>query len=472
MELRKSRMALALGAALGLAAPAEAQTTLADALARAYENSPRLAAQRADVRARVERELQARGEAFGTIEGTSSYQLQNRDAPGTFGGGRSRDDSDPFSLGVSGAIPLYSGGRIENATQAARQSVLAGRSTLDSVEQEVLLAAVTAYEDVRRDIALVGVARSNVRVIGEQLRAARDRFEVGEVTRTDVSQAEARLAAARSTLAARTGALARSRQAYRAAVGELPDDLQPPPPLPDLPESETAAIALAESQHPDLRAARFAVAQAEFGVKRAIGGMLPSVSLEGGARYEDGAILTDDGGISDSDTNAVNVGVRASVPLWTGGRNPSSVREAQAQVAQAQAQVHDVARSIREAVSNAWSGLEVARATITAARQQIRAAQIAFEGVREEATLGARTTLDVLNAEQELQSARADLISALRDEYVAGYQLLAAVGSLTVGHLGLEVEGYDPDAYRRQVEADWLDYPRTEATEWSSSLRP
>lgn len=464
-------LATALCALLAVAGPSQADT-LADAMAKAYANHPGLAAQRAALRGLDEAEFQARAQANGTVNLQADYGWQNTDARRSLAAPRSRDDTDPFDLGLQGSIPIYSGGQIENSSEAALQAVRSGRSSLTSAEQNVLLAAVTAFEDVRRDIALVGVARSNVRVIGEQLKAAQDRFEVGEVTRTDVAQAESRLAASRSTLAAIVGQLARSRQAYLAAVGDPAEDLQDPPPLPPLPESEQAAIALAEAQHPDLLAARFNAREAESQVKVAIGRQLPQVSLNGSAGYSDDSVFIDDVA-SATDSNAVSVGVTASVPLWTAGRNASAVRQAQSNLARAMALIQDTGRTVRQTVSNSWSGLDVARASILAARQQIRAAQIAFDGVREEATLGARTTLNVLDAEQELASARADLISAQRDEYVAGYNLLASVGALTVSHLGLDVTPYDPDVYRVEViREDPYDYPRGEATQWAKPYRP
>ncbi len=470
--------ALALCAALVWTTPAGAES-LADAMAKAYIFHPTLAAQRATLRALDEVEYREWAARLGSADVSATYQYQNSDSVGaSFDPAtgrsvrvRSRQDTDPFALGIGGSIPLYSGGRIENGTQAAEAGVQSGRLNLAAVEQDVLLDAVEAYENVRRDIALVGVARNNVRVIGEQLRAAQDRFEVGEVTRTDVSQAAARLAAARSNLAAVIGQLAQSRQFYRATVGELPEDLQDPPPLPELPESEAAAIALAENQHPLIVAARFDARQAEFEVKRAIGATLPSVALEGDVAYTDASIFTNEGDAG-VDGNSASVGVRASMPLWSGGRNASVIRQNQAQLARAQALIHNQARLVRQQVSNAWAGVEVARTSITAAREQIEAARIAFEGVREEATLGARTTLDVLDAEQELQSARAELISSLRDEYVAGYTLLSAVGALSVAHLGLDVARYDPQSYRDAVEEAPYDALPGESTMWSSRWKP
>ncbi|MBR28954.1 MAG: transporter [Rhodobacteraceae bacterium] len=458
---------LAFGVLVAGLAPAGAET-LADAMAKAYANNPTLAAERAGLRALNEDEVQERAAGLGAANASASYGYTTSES-GASVRPRSRDDTDPFSLGVSGSLNLYDGGRTYNGTRSAQAAVSSGESNLTSTEQDVLLAAVTAYEDVRRDIALVGVSRSNVRVISEQLRAAQDRFEVGEVTRTDVSQAEARLAAARSTLAAATGSLARSRQAYLVAIGELPEDLTQPPPLPDLPATEGEAIALAEAAHPLLVAARYDVQQAEYEVKRALGGMLPTVDLEGDLSYTDGGLLIEN---SVTDGNSASVGVRASVPLWSGGRNPSLVREAQARLAQRQALIHAIGRQVRQQVSNAWSGLEVSRISIPAARQQIRAAQIAFDGVKEEATLGARTTLNVLDADQELQLARAELYRSLRDEYVAGYTLLSAVGSLTVSHLGLDVARYDPEAYPTEVERVPNGWYQDESVKWSNRYRP
>lgn len=463
-------LATALCALLAAAAPASADS-LADAMAKAYANHPGLAAQRAALRGLDEAEYQARAQAYGTVNLQGDYGWQNTDSKRSTFGSRSHDDQDPFNLGVQGSIPIYSGGQIENSADSALQQVESGRSSLTSAEQSILLAAVTSFENVRRDIALVDVARSNVRVIGEQLKAAQDRFEVGEVTRTDVAQAESRLAASRSTLAAITGQLAQSRQSYLAVVGEPAIELQAPPPLPPLPPSEAEALALAEQQHPDLIAARFDARAAEANVKTAMGLALPQVSLNASAGYSDDSVFIDDvPGATDG--NAVSVGVTASMPLWTGGRNASAVRQAQANLARSQALIHDTARTVRQTVSNSWSGLAVARASIVAARQQIKASQIAFDGVREEATLGARTTLDVLDAEQELASAKADLISALRDEYVAGYNLLASVGALTVRHLGLDVTPYDPDVYRNQMNDKPYSYPKGEETKWATPYRP
>ncbi|MFT4795581.1 MAG: outer membrane protein [Paracoccaceae bacterium] len=433
---------LVIGATAGGSASAE---TLSDALVKAYLNHPNLASARAGLRIADEQVVQERAVGLGAVNGTASLGLTSTQGS-IQATGSGRQNSDPVSLGLTGAIPIYSGGQVRYAVAGAQEGVRATRAGLMSAEQDVLLAAITAYEDVRRDISFVSLARNNVRVISEQVRAARDRFEVGEVTRTDVSQAEARLAGSRSNLAASVGALSQSRQAYLAAVGDLPQDLSSPPPIPPLPESEDAALALALAEHPDLVQARYTARRAEYDVKRAVGAGLPQLELRGNLSYSNtGATLN--GG----ESNTAAVSLNATVPLWTGGAQPSAVRQAQASLAQRTSQVHELARIIGQRTSVSWSSLEVARSTISARREQIRAAQVAFDGVKEEATLGARTTLDVLDAEQELVSARAELVSSKRDEYVAAYALLGAVGKLTVIHLGLDVPGYDPEAYMTEA---------------------
>jgi outer membrane protein len=445
---------LVIGAAAGAPAIAE---TLSDALVKAYVNNPSLTSARAALRVADEAVVQQEAVGLGTINGTASVGLSSSGglSAAQGGGGGGRVNTDPVTLGVQGALPIYQSGRVRYGIRGAEENVRASRAALVGSEQSILLAAVTAYEDVRRDISFVSLARNNVRVIGEQVRAARDRFEVGEVTRTDVSQAEARLAASRASLASAVGALARSRQAYMAAVGELPEGLETPPPLPPLPASEQAAVDLALAEHPQMTQARFTARSAEYAVKRTVTLGLPTVELRGALSYTNSGV-TQTGG----ETNSASVTLNATVPLWTGGSVPSQVRQAQATLAQRTSQVHEVARTIRQQTSVAWSAMEVARSSIRASDQQIRAAQIAFDGVREEATLGARTTLDVLDAEAELLNARVGLVSSKRDEYVAAYTLLAAVGKLTVVHLGLNVPGYDPESYMqgvRQVPYAWAE---------------
>lgn len=464
-------IALALAGGVAFGATAAVAENLADALVEAYKTHPNLAASRAALRSVDESKIQAEAQGKVRVDADASYSaVSTHGAPSGFGavsGSSSQAiDDDPFVAGVNARLPLYTGGRIENAIEGATDDVFGARAQLRAVEQDVLLAAVTAYVDVRRDAEFVTLARNNVRVINEQLRAAQDRFAVGEVTRTDVSQAEARLASARSSLAASTGSLARSREAYLAAVGLVADNLSPPPPLPDLPDSLEEATALAEANHPLIEAARHAVRSAEKDVKVAIGAKLPTISLDSRVGYSND-IFTSGG-----ETASASIGINGTVPLYTGGENTSRIRQAQAVVSQRTAQVHDTARLVRQSVAVAWANLKVARALIEASRQEIRAAQLAYEGVSEEAKLGSRTTLDVLDAEQELLNARTDLVSAQRDEYVAGYNLLSSVGSLSVKHLGLNAPSYDVGEYAERVREHPRDYPKEGAAVWSRVWRP
>lgn len=457
-------------AAAALCASGAAADTLADAMVKAYSSHPDLAAARASLRSADESVVQERAAGYGTVNAIGQAGLSST------GGATSRDrgmgltdrrDTAPMSLSVTGSLPIYSGGAVRYGIDSAKQQVLASRAALLDAEQTVLLDAVTAYEDVRANLQGVELARNNVRVINEQVRAARDRFEVGEVTRTDVAQAEARLAAARSNLASAVGGLAAARQAYLAAIGEMPEELASPPPIPALPESEGAAVAIATAEHPLMVQARHLARQAEYEVKRASAAAEPQVDLNGSVSHTENDALFNNGGV----TNNAQVTLRATVPLWTGGATPSRVRAAQAAFQRQTAQIHSIARSLHQQTAVAWSSLEVARASIRSSQQQVRAARIAFEGVREEATLGARTTLDVLDAESELLSARTDLITAQRNEYVAAYTLLAAVGKLTIGHMGLDVEGYDPDAYMVRVDQAPYEWAQDESAapegEWS-----
>jgi len=293
--------------------------------------------------------------------------------------------------------------------------------------------------EVRRAQEFVALRQNNVRLITQELRAAQDRFEVGEVTRTDVALAEARLASARSQLAAQEGALVRAAEEYRAAVGRAPSGLQSVPPAP-VSRSVAEAKALALRTHPSLREAQHSVTAAEINILRAEAAMRPTVSLQGSVSLD----------LNGNDTE--RLGLNVGGPIYQGGRLSSQVRQFMARRDAARAGLLIAARDIEQNVGNAYSFLEVARASREASERQVRAARVAFEGVREEATLGSRTTLDVLNAEQEQLDAAANLISAQVDETLASYSVLSAMGLLTAQHLGLNVQIYDPAAYYNLVD--------------------
>jgi len=437
--------------------------SLPDALVAAYLNSPELAGSRADVKIVSERAVQAR--AGGRVRVESEINLQAVTRSNASAG--QNNTNYPTSVSLNLIQPLYTGGQVENATEAAETRITEQEAVLLATEEQVLLDAVTAYSDVRRDEELVSIANNNVRVLSEQLRAANERFEVGEVTRTDTEQARARLAAARSRLAATVGSLAISRESYQRVVGVYPEKLLPLPPLPDLPAGPDAAVAIALRDDPGVVAARLEREASGSDVRAAIGALLPQVSLQ--ASVAGGDTISD----GNSGSESAVVGLVVTMPFYTGGFNYSNVREAQAVVEGAAADINSAMRSAMRNTGNAWARLVVARASIRAGQLEVGAAQLAFEGVREEAKVGARTTLDVLDAEQEVLEARSRLASARRDEYVAGYSLLAAIGKLTVKHLGLDTGMSDGDAsYYETVRNRNFGYDASDDTVWKLNWRP
>lgn len=433
--------------------------SFADALVNAYRTSPELAAERANVRIAGETAVQARAAGRFNVTGDIDLTFQTT----------SNDNFElPVSLNLTILQPLYTGGTVVNNTNAAERRITEQEAVLKEEEQQVLFAAAVAFLNVQAEEALVRSARNNVRVLTEQLEAAQERFEVGEVTRTDVEQARARRAASESSLAAAIGALENARDDYRRNVGRNPGDLDPPPPIPDLPQSEEEAVAIAMQSDPLLLANRLEREAAGFDVKAAIGNLLPQVSLEG--RLSQINTLEDN---FDNGERGASVGLRIDIPFYSGGTNYSLVRQAQAQVDNAEADIGTQLRTVRETVGIAWSNLRVAKAQIRAGQLEVRAAQLAFEGVQEEAKVGARTTLDVLDAEQEVLDARDALIDAQRDELISAYQLLESMGLMTIDHLGLDI---GPDegtaAYYESVRNRNFGYDQSDDTVWTLDYRP
>jgi len=293
---------------------------------------------------------------------------------------------------------------------------------------------------VVRDLSVVSIRSNNVEVLAEQLRAARDRFEVGEITRTDVAQAEARLSGARAQFSAAQAALAASRAAYQRVTGIEPVEPADPAAAPVTPEDYAEAVEVAISNNPDLLAAQYSERAAEQGVRVARGALLPEVSVSASASEDRTSDFTGQA------RGSASVRAQVSIPIFTGGLNRSRVREARAGADVARLQGLAVRRQVVEGVSNAWNNYLAALAVITSSREAVRANEIAFDGVEQEAFVGLRTTLDVLNAEQELLNSRLELVRAERDLTVASYALMQAMGLLHTGRLALPVEAYDPEA--------------------------
>ena len=449
-RLRRLLLSGALAALLP-SGPAGAES-LADALVKAYQTSPLLDSNRAALRGLDESVAQAKA------------QRRPQIGAGVSGSSQSNIVEDPeeqlnvIQAGLNAQLLIYDHGQTRAAIESARNTIAAGRADLKDIEQLVLFNAVAAYVDVRQNQEFVRLANTDIDRLNETLRATRDRFDVGEVTRTDVSQSESRLAESRSTLAAAEGQLEIARQAYRVAVGTLPDRLEPVPPLPQLPASLATATQIGLEHNPAIVAAQFAERAAVYDFDRARAAKGPTVSISaqaGGQRDNNpqnrSSQLDPERSPWDGQAYA-EVTIDGNLPLYTGGLNDSVIRQAQALLDQRRFELQDEARNVTEAVAAAWTELDVARASIVARREQAEAARIAAEGVAEEARLGARSTLDVLDAVQEQLQAEAESVRALRDEYVAGYAVLQAMGLLTVEHLRLGVTPYEPDANFRRVQ--------------------
>lgn len=432
MTLRTLLRAACTSLAL-LAAPAVAPAqSLSDAMVLAYDSSDILTQQRNLLAALDEDVAQAVSALRPTLNYFAEIQATDNELAGT---------SSTSSLGLLLNWTLLDGGRRAFQIGAAKEAVLAGRWNLVQVEQQVLLEAVTAYLNLRLAVSVVDVSESNLRLITQQLRAARDRFEVGEVTRTDVALAEARLAASQSSLAAARGQVDIAREQYRLATGHAPGRSLPGlPGVPQLPPNVERAQDLSVQINPQIKALQHNVTAGELLVQLAESQRRPTVSLTGRLTARD----TDPNGIA-------TVTLGAQGPIYTGGNLASLGRQARVQVNATRAQLSQQARIVTDAVGRAWAQLRISRAQVIASQEEVRSAQIAFDGFREEASLGARTTLDVLDAEQDLLNARINRLEAETNAQLAVYQVLFSIGLLTVDHLGLAVERYDPTLYYNSV---------------------
>jgi outer membrane protein len=426
ITLKAGAIALMACASSG-AAKAE---TLADALVAAYKHSHLLDQNRALLRATDENVAQAVAGLRPIISFIASSNYSPTRAPGV--------DNLQSQLGIDASLLLYDNGATQLAVDVAKETVLSTREALVSLEQNILFGAVTAYLDVVSAAEFVQLRGNNVRLLTQELRAAQDRFEVGDVTRTDVALAEARFAAARSGEAA---ALAVARESYRAAIGRYPGQLAAVPQVPRIPRTLKEAEALAVRTHPDIRQAQRNVTIADLNIARAEAAMKFTVNASSQFR------LDQDG------NDTFSTGVQLTQPIYRGGALTSALRQAKANRDAQRAALLNTTHLVRQSVGNAWANVAVTQAQLTSTDRQIRASQIAFRGFQEEAKLGSRTTLEVLDAEQELLDARTNRVDAQSQQYVAIYSLLSAMGLLTAEHLGLGVQTYDPAAYYNAVKS-------------------
>ncbi|MCB1478329.1 MAG: TolC family outer membrane protein [Rhodobiaceae bacterium] len=441
---------LASAIAVSVALPARAETMMS-AMSYAYSSNPTLNAARAEARAVDEGVAQALSGWRPTVTGEASIGQKYTDTDSSISTSSGSSTTTPGSVGVTVNQPLFRGYRTVNSTKQAEAAVRAAHESLRNTEQNVLLQAAQAYADVVRDSAIVQLRNNNLSVLQEQLKATQDRFEVGEVTRTDTAQARARVSAAQSQMNAAQAQLLSSRAVYIQIIGREPKNLKAPQPFTrQIPASLDQAIAISRSDHPAIKAARYSEESAAFAIKVAEGALLPTLSLQGSMSYN-----TEPSSTVNNTFSAQILGV-LTVPIYQGGSEYSQIREAKQTRSQRMLEV-DVARAeVQAAVLSAWGGLQAARASILSAQAQIDAASIALDGVREEARVGQRTTLDVLDAQQELLDARVSRVIAERDQVVASVSLYSALGRLLATRIGLSVREYKPETNARQVRDKWF----------------
>jgi outer membrane protein len=431
---------------IGSAASAE---TLNSALARAYRGNPTLGAQRASVRATDENVPRARSLGRPTVTGTADAGVTFTESRNQFG--TTSETTFPRGAGVQIDQSIFNGNRTFNSTRQAQSQVLGARETLRNTEQTVLFNGAQAYMNVLRDTAVLSLQRNNVEVIEEQLRQTRDRFNVGEVTRTDVAQAESRLAAAQSQVSLAESNLRASIALFRQVIGVQPTQLAPGRPLDRLlPRSIDAAVDIGLREHPAILAALHAVDVAELQVKVTEGELYPTLGVTGSVNQRFDVTAPGDERLTAS---AV---ARLTVPIYEGGEVYARVRQAKETAGQRRIEAEITRDQVRATVVSAWGQLEASRAQITAAEAQVAAAEVALAGVREEARVGQRTTLDVLNAQQELLTARVNLITAQRDRVVNSYAVVQAMGRLSIRGLGIAIAQYNPKEHFDQVKDLWI----------------
>lgn len=423
-------------------------STFTDALEATYQNNPEIKGERDRQMATDEGVALAVSNFRPTIglgyeRGKESTQINGVD-----------NDGDYEDKNLTLNQPLFRGGSTIADYQAAKQRVRSGQYQLSGVEQRVLLDAISAYMDVVANSAILELSRNNQDVLGSQLKASQERFDVGEVTRTDVAQSEARLSNAKTEVIAAEGRLISSIAAFQRIIGYKPEGaLTVPDKLPELPANLEEALAIAREENPQLLSSIHAAKSAKYDVRSDIGTILPQVALVGSMVRQEG---TNSFGASDYDQD--RIGVRVSVPLYQSGAEYARVRESKAIARQRKHESMDAQQIIEQQVTTAWEDVETAIATIQTRDDQIKAAEIALEGVRQEQEYGARTVLDVLDAEQELFVSRTNLVNAQRDRVVAAYNLALTLGQLTPRNLELKTAQYDPNENYHGVKYQFIGF--------------
>jgi outer membrane protein len=430
-----------------------ATLSLNDALGLAYETNPELDSQRAAQRGNDEGVAQAHAGWRPTINLNGSYgyeslsaQLQPR---------LTLLDSHPIEADITLAQNIYRGGRTEAEVSKAKAIVRAGVAQLQQTEIGVLLDASTTYLDVVRDETIFQLRKETVAALQKQLQATKDQFGVGELTRTDVAQAQARLAGAEADLVNAQGQLNVSRSNFEHVIGRPPETLETDPAMPKLPISEEQAVEIATHDSPAIVGARENWKAADYAVQDALGALLPQISVNAQYQLSQGSLDSQQG---TGTQHLASVIGQITVPIYQGGADESGVRQAKDQRAQAELGIVDAQRQTNASTRTAWQAYTAATASIEADKAEVRADEVAFQGVKQEQQVGSRTVLDVLNAQQELSSARIGLASALHDAHIAAYELLGSMGWLTAKKLNLRVQIYDPAENYNDNAARWFGF--------------
>ncbi|HET7680795.1 MAG TPA: TolC family outer membrane protein [Xanthobacteraceae bacterium] len=456
---------LIIAASIGGPGQASAQT-LPAALVHAYQNNPQLNAQRAQVRVTDEAVPQAlsgyRPRLSVTASAARSYSstTSRSSVPSLEDPSRLvvvppertlAGEFTPYTLGVTGTQTLFNGFQTANRTRLAEGQVSAAREALRVMEQTVLLAAATVYMDLLRDTAIADVQRSNVRVLNETLRQTRDRFNVGEVTRTDVAQSEAQLAAGQFQLSNAEANLTTTRANFRRVIGIEAGALTPAAPVERLaPRTLAAALQIGLDANPNVTSAMYGIDVANLQVKINEGALFPTVTLNGSAQR------LWDSSLTQVEQTTWSIGSSVTIPIYQGGGEYSLIRQSKESLTQQRLNLEQVRDQTRQSIAQAWGVVQATKAQIESAQAQVRSSETALNGVREEARVGQRTTLDVLNAQQALVNARVTLVTAQRDRVVASYNLLNAIGILSPLTLGLATPIYDPRIHYHQVRDSWV----------------
>ena len=445
--LRGLNGALLVVAACLMSANAARAASLYEALATAYDSNPTLQAARAQLRATDEGVPQVLSEwrptVLGTAQGGHEWDNQNKPAPSL------NEETNPRSYGVTVRQPIFDGFGTVAGTSQAENLVQSGRAQLTDTEQNILLAAATAYMNVVRDAAVLELNRNNEKVLQAQLEATQARFDVGELTRTDVAQAEASLQGAIAARIEAEGQLTTSEAIYRQVIGDDPVDVKMPEETPDLPSSREESVALSQGA-PAVVAAQFQERAAKDDIDVQFSDMLPTVAIEGSYQRQQ------DVGQRESETDVGSVIGQVTIPLYQAGAPDSRVRQSKQLYMQAKRQTDQTLRAAEREAVNSWTALQTATAQSRSFEEQVRANEIALDGVRQEQEVGARTILDVLDAQQALLTSQVSLVSSQTDRVVAEFRLVAASGALTAQNLALNVQYYDPKQHYDAVRNKFI----------------